>query len=155
MSRADYGFGKRQRENEKARKRKEKARRRAEKRSRGPSESEYVSAEAMTGELPTIDQAMAALQKRQSGDRGARSIPSKLFVGSLSRRTTVESLRAAFEEFGPVLDAVVITNRETGESRGFGFVTMESRRDGQKAMEALNDAELDGRTIVVNPATER
>ncbi|MFT5355044.1 MAG: RNA recognition motif-containing protein [Polyangiales bacterium] len=155
MSRGDYGLGKRQRENEKARKKKEKLRRRADNKSRGGSEPEYVSAEEITGDLPSIEQAMANLEKRKSADRSAGTIPCKLFVGSLSRRTTTETLRAAFEEFGPVSDAIVITHRDTGESRGFGFVTMASRRDATKAIEQMHDADLEGRNIVVNIATER
>jgi len=79
-----------------------------------------------------------------------------LYVGNLSYDTTNDSLRAAFEEFGTVTDAKVITDRETGRSRGFGFVEMSD--GGEEAIAALNGKELDGRTIVVNearPRTER
>lgn len=77
----------------------------------------------------------------------------KLFVGGLSWNTTNDTLRAAFEEFGPVTDAVVISDRETGRSRGFGFVTFENEADGQVATDAMNGAELDGRTIRCDKAT--
>ena len=71
MSRGDYGLGKRQRENEKAKKKRDKARRRADNRARGGSEPEYISAEAITGDLPSIDEAMAAIADRKSADRRA------------------------------------------------------------------------------------
>lgn len=79
-----------------------------------------------------------------------------LYVGNLSYDTTNESLRSAFEQFGTVTDAKVITDRETGRSRGFGFVEMSDGAD--EAMNNLNGQELEGRTIVVNearPRTER
>ncbi len=155
MSRGDYGLGKRQRENEKARKKREKARRRAENRQRSGSEPEYVTADAMTGDLPSIDEALAAMQQRKSGERRANAIPCKLFVGSLSRSTTSETLRTTFEKYGPVAEAIVITDRSTGDSRGFGFVTMANRRDGAKVIEMLDGMDLDGRNIVVKMATER
>lgn len=79
----------------------------------------------------------------------------KLFVGSLSWDTDDQGLRAAFEQFGPVEDAKVINDRDTGRSRGFGFVTFSSEADAQKAMQEMNGAVLDGRTLNVNEAQER
>ncbi|MEZ4462782.1 MAG: RNA-binding protein [bacterium] len=79
----------------------------------------------------------------------------KLFVGSLAWGTTDESLREAFEAFGAVSDAKVITDRETGRSRGFGFVTFEQAEDADAAIDAMNGAELDGRNIAVNEAQDR
>ena len=79
----------------------------------------------------------------------------KLFVGSLSWDTTDQSLSAAFEGFGNVVEAKVITDRDTGRSRGFGFVTMDSPAAAETALKALDGTELDGRTIVVNVAQER
>ncbi len=79
----------------------------------------------------------------------------KLFVGSLAWGTTDDSLREAFESFGAVSDAKVITDRETGRSRGFGFVTFEQPEDADAAIEAMNGAELDGRNIAVNEAQDR
>ena len=145
----------RQRENEKAKKKREKARRRADNRARGASEPEYISAEEITGDLPSIDEAMAAIADRKSADRRASTIPCKLFVGSLSRGTSSETLRVTFEKYGPVSEAIVITDRTTGDSRGFGFVTMSNRRDGAKVIEDLDGYELEGRNIVVKMATER
>jgi RNA recognition motif-containing protein len=79
----------------------------------------------------------------------------KLFVGGLSWNTTSEQLKAAFEAIGPVTDAVVITDRETGRSRGFGFVTYANDADGDKALADLSGTMLDGRAIKVDAATER
>jgi RNA recognition motif-containing protein len=79
----------------------------------------------------------------------------RLFVGGLSWNTTERDLREAFAKYGVVSDAVVMTDRDSGKSRGFGFVTMENRKDGAKAIEGLNGSELDDRKIVVNAATDR
>ena len=79
----------------------------------------------------------------------------KLFVGSLSWDTDDHSLRAAFEEFGPVEDAKVINDRETGRSRGFGFVTFQTEDDAKRAQEEMNGATLDGRRLNVDIAQER
>jgi len=79
----------------------------------------------------------------------------KLYCGSLSWDTDDDSLRDAFERFGEVEDARVITDRETGRSRGFGFVTFVNREDAQKSIEEMDGTELDGRTIKVNEARER
>jgi cold-inducible RNA-binding protein len=79
----------------------------------------------------------------------------KLFVGNLSWNTRDESLFEAFAQFGEVTDAKVITDRETGRSRGFGFVTFADEQAGQDAMSAMDGQELDGRPIRVNEAQER
>ena len=78
-----------------------------------------------------------------------------IYVGNLSHDTTDAGLRAAFEAHGEVSSAQVITDRETGSSRGFGFVLMPSDDEAQAAMEALNGSELDGRTLNVSPARSR
>lgn len=80
---------------------------------------------------------------------------SKLFVGGLAWATTDASLRAAFSQFGEVIDAKVITDRETGRSRGFGFVTMNDPAGTETAMRAMDGSTLDGRTIRVNEANDR
>jgi RNA recognition motif-containing protein len=79
----------------------------------------------------------------------------RIYVGNLSFQTTSDSLRAAFAEFGQVSDAKVMSDRETGQSRGFGFVTMGSAADAAKAIAAMNGALLDGRPLRVNEAEER
>ncbi|KAH0864140.1 hypothetical protein HID58_081351 [Brassica napus] len=78
--------------------------------------------------------------------------PSKLFVGGLSPTTDVDILKEVFGKFGKIVDVVVVSDRETGVSKGFGFVTYDSIDAANKAMQQMNDQELDGRIIGVNPA---
>ena len=79
----------------------------------------------------------------------------KLFVGGLAWATTAETLKEAFEAFGTVTEATVVSDRDTGRSRGFGFVAFENETDGRKAMESMEGAVLDGRNIRVSEATKR
>ena len=79
----------------------------------------------------------------------------KLFVGNLSWGISEEQLREAFGAFGTVDEAVIITDRQSGRSKGFGFVTMSTDEEAQKAIEGLNESELDGRAINVSEARER
>lgn len=79
----------------------------------------------------------------------------KLFVGGLSFTTSSEGLREAFARHGMVQSAIVMTDRETQRSRGFGFVEMASPEDAERAIASLNGAMLDGRTIRVDKATPR
>ena len=79
----------------------------------------------------------------------------KLFVGGLSWGSDDESLRQAFEKFGQISEAKVITDRETGRSRGFGFVSFASDSAAAAALSEMDGKELDGRTIKVNEAQER
>ena len=76
----------------------------------------------------------------------------KLFVGSLAWATTDETLAAHFATCGAVTSAKVITDRDSGRSKGFGFVEMEDVAGGQKAIQDLNGKEVSGRSIVVNQA---
>ncbi len=78
-----------------------------------------------------------------------------IFAAKLSFDTQSEDLREAFEEFGEVSSASVITDKFTGKSKGFGFVEMGSDEDATKAISELNDSTLDGRTIVVKKAEPR
>ena len=82
-------------------------------------------------------------------------MPKKLFVGSLSWNTDDQGLREAFAQFGEITEAKVITDRYSGRSRGFGFVTFSDDEAADKAMSELNETELDGRTIKVNVAHDR
>lgn len=75
-----------------------------------------------------------------------------LFIGSLAFATNDDGLKAHFEQIGPVVSARVVTDRETGRSRGFGFVEFENDEDNQKAIDQLNGKELDGRPINVSVA---
>ncbi|MFC1653340.1 RNA recognition motif domain-containing protein [Patescibacteria group bacterium] len=80
------------------------------------------------------------------------SMAVKLFVGSLPWATRDEDLKQLFSQHGAVESANVVMDRATGRSRGFGFVEMTSEEEAQKAIEALHESELEGRTIVVNKA---
>ena len=76
----------------------------------------------------------------------------KLFVGGLSWGTTDEGLHQAFSRFGEIVEAKVITDRDTGRSRGFGFVTFAADEGAEQAIAEMDGAQLDGRTIKVNEA---
>lgn len=79
----------------------------------------------------------------------------RLFVGGLSFTTSTDGLRDAFARFGPVQSAAVMTDRETGRSRGFGFVEMATEEEAERAISGLNGSSLDGRMIRVDRATPR
>ncbi|KAK1575910.1 hypothetical protein Q3G72_009450 [Acer saccharum] len=85
----------------------------------------------------------------------ARNMSAKLFVGGISYTTDDHSLKEAFSSFGEVVDAKVISDRDTGRSRGFGFVNFSSKDSTQTAMSAMDAHELNGRSIHVNFANER
>jgi len=76
-------------------------------------------------------------------------------VGSLPWSVNDKTLQQTFEAHGTVVSAKIITDRDTGRSRGFGFVEMENPTDAEKAIRSLNNSELDGRNIVVNEAKAR
>ena len=80
---------------------------------------------------------------------------NKLFVGNLSFNTTENDLHDAFAAHGTVVEANLMMDRMSGRPRGFGFVTMGSPEEAQKAIEALNGKELDGRALTVNVARPR
>ena len=79
----------------------------------------------------------------------------KLFVGGLSWDTTDDGLRQAFQSHGEITEAKVITDRETGRSRGFGFVTFAEDENAKSAISKLDGSSLDGKTIKVNEAQEK
>jgi RNA recognition motif-containing protein len=78
-----------------------------------------------------------------------------MYVSNLSFHTTDNDLRKLFEQFGSVSSAKVITDRETGRSRGFGFVEMESEKEGNEAMKKLDQKEVEGKVLSVSIARER
>lgn len=78
-----------------------------------------------------------------------------LFVGNLSYEVAEDDLRSAFESYGTVSSAKVLTDRETGRSRGFGFVEMPNDDEARNAMDGLNLSKLNGRAIQVNEARPR
>ncbi len=155
LSRNSYSGGRRQREAEKARKKREKAeRRRRNKENRD------------TGSIPiaTVDELQPAAVETSNEEAIARSEErpetrrrpaARLFVGQLSWDTTTEGLAAYFAKIGDVVDAIVMTDRATGRSRGFGFVDMADPKEAKRAIDELNGSELDGREIRVSVATER
>ena len=79
----------------------------------------------------------------------------KLYVGNLSFETNETSLQDAFAEFGTVTDSVIMIDRTTNRSRGFGFVTMSTAAEGNAAINGLNGVALDGRNLTVNEARPR
>jgi len=76
----------------------------------------------------------------------------KIYVGNLSFQTTESDITQAFSGFGPVESVSIITDRETGRSKGFGFVEMADQADATKAISALNGTEMGGRSLTVNEA---
>lgn len=157
MARTNYSFGKRQRELEKEKKKKEKEARKRD-RAAGGGDIPIATVEELQGggNIMSIDEVM---QNMQGGDDEnapqQRTIPSRLFVGGLAWGVSTEQLRQAFEAIGRVSDAIVMVDRDTGDSRGFGFVTMADRKDASEAIRRLNGIDLEGRTLVVRQATER
>jgi RNA recognition motif-containing protein len=150
---------KRAREDKQAQKARAKDARRLEKRN-APSTGgpQIVSAADIIGtNVRSIEEVMQSMQGNGNArvQHSAAPIPTKLFVGSLSDATTSAGLRAHFEPHGAIAEAVVITDRGTGASRNFGFVTMADRKDAPAVVSALNHSELDGNRIVVNVATDK
>ncbi len=79
----------------------------------------------------------------------------RLYVGSLSYQTTEQDLADLFGQFGQVVSATVITDRDTGRSKGFGFVEMANDEEARRAIDQLNGSMLGNRSIIVNEARER
>ena len=151
MSRAFTG-GKRQREATRDRHKKEKEQRLARNRA--------LRAQGIDPTLETAPETLPEVKLEDvvisvAGRERSNSFPLKLFVGGLSNTVAVDTLRAAFERFGPIEDAVVIVDRATGRSRGFGFVTFSKAADAQEAVKQMNGALLDDRVLKVNNADSR
>jgi hypothetical protein len=159
MAKTNYSFGKRQRELEREKKKQDKEARKRERASSGGNIPIATVEELQGGgNLMSIDEVMQSMRSGEDGESAPqpqRTIPSRLFVGGLSWGTTTDRLREMFEAVGRVADAVVMVDRDTGDSRGFGFVTMADRRDASEAIRRLDGADVDGRTLVVRQATER
>jgi len=79
----------------------------------------------------------------------------QIYVGNMSYQMTEDSLGAVFSEYGEVSKVTLITDRETGRAKGFGFITMNNDEEARTAIEALNEKEVDGRTLRVNEAKPR
>ena len=99
-------------------------------------------------DLPSSGETELALPTVQCRGRSVKNI----FVGNLSFKTNEDELRQAFEAYGQVDRVSILTDRDTGRSRGFGFVEMASDEEGDKAITALNGSQIGGRTINVNEA---
>ncbi|KAI3695535.1 hypothetical protein L1987_78532 [Smallanthus sonchifolius] len=85
----------------------------------------------------------------------AADVEYRCFVGGLAWATSDESLQDAFSKFGEIIDSKIINDRETGRSRGFGFVTFKDEQSLKDAIEGMNGQSLDGRNITVNEAQSR
>src|SRR5437867_7729279 len=92
---------------------------------------------------------------QRKSDRRRTFMASKLYVGGLSYSTTGETLREYFSQCGTVESASVITDKFSGQSRGFGFIEMSTAEEAQRAISELNGKELDGRKITVNVSNPR
>ena len=148
-------FEKRAREDKRNEKARQKEARRNEKRYQAPAAHEVISAHEVNGNVRSIEEVLQSLQGENRVQRSAPPIPSKLFVGSLSDHTTSAGLSAHFSAGYAIADAVVITDRNSGASRNFGFVTVADRKDAAAVIDAFHHSELDGNRIVVSVATER
>lgn len=91
----------------------------------------------------------------RGGGGGGQIDATKVFVGNLGWETTSDDLHEAFGKYGDLVDAKVVTDRDTGNSRGFGFVTFQSAENAEKAITGLDGMELDGREIRVNVSTPK
>jgi RNA recognition motif-containing protein len=148
---------KRAREDKRNQKARDKEQRRQEKRN-APSTGgpQIVSAADIIGNVRSIDEVMHSLQGPSRVQPNTAAIPTKLLVSNLNDVTTTAGLRAHFERYGAITEAAVITDRATGVSRNFGFVTMADRKDAMAVISALHNSQLDGNSIVVNlPADKR
>lgn len=156
MARSNYSAGKRQREKERAKKKKEKMLRARERSRSGGAGVPVATVDEIQGGMMSIDQVMRNMTDPDNEESQARAtIPSRLFIGGLDWRVDDEELRKKLEEYGPVSDVHIVKDRDTGDSRGFGFVTMANRKDGDKAIRELDGQEFSGRNLVVRQATER
>lgn len=149
-------LAKRAREDKRTQKARDKEQRRLEKRNApARGEPEIVSASDIIGYVRPVEDVLLSMRGDLHVQRSAPAIPAKLFVGSLHGSTTSSQLRSHFEPHCPILEAVVITDRSTGASRNFGFVTLTDRKAAATVIKALDDSELDGNHIVVSVATEK
>lgn len=155
----NFSGGKRAREMERDRKKKEKEERlrrnrelRAQGIDPGMDEDQALAEGAPPLETVNLEDIVVGVPTRPK-TRGIG--PMKLFVGGLSWQSNEQDVRTAFEPFGPVSEVIIVLDRNTGRSRGFGFVTFERAEDANNAIAKMNGAELDGRTLKVNRAEGR
>jgi cold-inducible RNA-binding protein len=106
----------------------------------------------VTAGLPRFSDVLEFLRKK--GHQGCATMAQKLFVGGLAFSTSNDRLREVFAECGQVESAVVVTDRDTGRSRGFGFVEMATPEEADQAINKFNGQEVDGRRLQVEKAKE-
>lgn len=152
-------MGKRRREAEKQRKKREKQERARQRRAEGGgveiASLEDLQPAAVNAE---VDEVLANGRTVLVGEDQSATFsgpPVRLFVGGLSFDTTADDLKEFFGTIGHVVDTMIVYDRDTGDPRGFGFVTMGDRKLATKAMRELGGKELQGRNIRVDMATER
>lgn len=107
---------------------------------------------AFLAEVKTVGEREKRRVQLTVNSHSSKTMAMKLYVGGLSYGTSEETLRNTFSEAGAVETAVIIMDRMTGRSKGFGFVEMTNEEDAQKAIEMFNGKELEGRTLTVNEA---
>lgn len=105
--------------------------------------------------VPGVRRAPAVLGTRRKGPGPGSLMAKNIYVGNLPWQTTQDDLYQLFSQYGQVSKAQVISDRETGRSRGFGFVEMPDDAEAQKAIEALNESQFNGRPLTVNEAKPR
>ena len=145
--------GKRERETRRDRRKKEKQERLQRNRMMRAQGREQVAA-GQPEQMPEVKLEDVVIGVAPQPRRNT-SGPVKLFVGGLSWNTTADDLRAAFGNFGSLEEATVLIDRGTGRSRGFGFVTFSKPEEAAVAVERMNGATLDGRSLKVNNAESR
>ena len=151
-----FSGGKRNREASrdlKKRQKEERLRRNRELRARGidPDTTDTSAVGAALPEVKLEDVVIAVAPRSRQVDFG----PTKLFVGGLGPATTVGDLRTFFSRFGELVEVVIVPNRSTGQSRGFGFVSYRSAEAADEAIKNMNGVELGGHPLRVNRAETR
>src|SRR5215470_7581819 len=116
-----------------------------------PDQADPLSASAPLPEVKLEDVVISVPSQSRRADFG----PIKLFVGGLSTDTTAADLRRWFAPFGDVVDAIVVADRGTGRSRGFGFVSFRNVATAEAATKGMDGVEVDGQTLKVNRAEAR
>ena len=159
MGRGSHSLGKRRREAEKQRKKREKGERARQRKADGGgveiASVEDLQPAAVNATVESVMESGRTVIVGEEQGVASSGPPVRLFVGGLSFDTNAEELKAAFETVGPVVDALIVHDRDTGDPRGFGFVTMGDRKSASKALRELGGSELHGRNIRVDMATER
>lgn len=151
-----FSGGKRNREASrdlKKRQKEERLRRNRELRARGidPDTTDMAAEAAPLPEVKLEDVVIGVAPRPRQVDFG----PTKLFVGGFGPTTTVGDLRTFFSRFGELVEVVIIPNRSTGQSRGFGFVSYQSAAAADEAIRTMNGVQLDGHPLRVDRAETR